>query len=450
MPNEETIALLLKLQGFDSINDVIKQFRDLKSAGEELSKEQEQALIALEAYKNVMKDVGTGAQVYNDLLVEEAQDRRIANQMLVEGTEAAREAEAEFERLAQVTRDNAVALKELAGAEAEGGGGFGGLASNMMKAEKVAMAIGTGSGLGRIGPMLESITGALGLGGGVGMAAGGLIFALEAILPKLEAFGEKMGVIGQKLTETQVAMQTLTSAAGRGPTRKKRALGRLESKIAALEDKEDELQGGLPAQDRMDLDHARAMAAKVREEVEQEDRDWKESVGHDKRQQELNDQQADLDIEANDPDAQYQARHKAGMARRNAEVDRYNAQLARRKRMDANLKRATNEGVKDLDDEDRAAKQAQREQDRAAKQAQREAERFDRQNTPEHQMRGLVAANTHGFDDRQQAQIARYTMENQQIGMDIYNAMDQAVKATQRQILLGVMKRSQIISDSNL
>src|SRR6516165_10647398 len=124
MPNEETIALLLKLQGFDSINDVIKQFRDLKSAGEELSKEQEQALIALEAYKNVMKDVGTGAQVYNDLLVEEAQDRRIANQMLVEGTEAAREAEAEFERLAQVTRDNAVALKELAGAEAEGGGGF--------------------------------------------------------------------------------------------------------------------------------------------------------------------------------------------------------------------------------------------------------------------------------------------------------------------------------------
>ena len=75
----------------------------------------------------------------------------------------------------------------------EGGkGGFAGLAANVMKAEKVMAGLAGGSGFGRMGGMLESITGALGLAGGTGMAAGGLIFAFEALIPKIEKFIEKM------------------------------------------------------------------------------------------------------------------------------------------------------------------------------------------------------------------------------------------------------------------
>src|SRR5208282_513817 len=58
-------------------------------------------------------------------------------------------------------------INNVAGKEG-GGSGFLGLATNARKAEQAALAIGTGHGLAKLGPMLESITGALGFGGGVG------------------------------------------------------------------------------------------------------------------------------------------------------------------------------------------------------------------------------------------------------------------------------------------
>ena len=87
-----------------------------------------------------------------------------------------------------------VKLEEATGTgEGESGsGGFAGLAANVMKAEKIMSGLAGGSGFGRMGGMLESITGALGLAGGVGMAGGGLIFALEVLIPKIEAFISKM------------------------------------------------------------------------------------------------------------------------------------------------------------------------------------------------------------------------------------------------------------------
>ena len=76
------------------------------------------------------------------------------------------------------------------------GGGFKGVASNVIKAEKVISGLVSGSGFGRMGPMLESITGALGLAGGAGMAAGGLIFAFEALIPKIVTFIDKIDGAG--------------------------------------------------------------------------------------------------------------------------------------------------------------------------------------------------------------------------------------------------------------
>ena len=73
-----------------------------------------------------------------------------------------------------------------------GSGGFKGIAGAAVKAEKAIGMLASGGGLGRLPSMLEGVTGALGLAGGAGMAAGGLILAFESILPKIVTFIEKM------------------------------------------------------------------------------------------------------------------------------------------------------------------------------------------------------------------------------------------------------------------
>src|SRR5208282_6088267 len=86
------------------------------------------------------------------------------------------------------------ALDSVAGKgdDESGTGGFRAVASNALKAEKVLAGLAGGAGFARMGPLLESITAALGLAGGTGLAAGGLIFAFESVIPKVEAFIEKM------------------------------------------------------------------------------------------------------------------------------------------------------------------------------------------------------------------------------------------------------------------
>ena len=66
------------------------------------------------------------------------------------------------------------------------------IVASIVAAEKVASGLASGSGFGRMGGMLEKVTGAIGLASGTGMAAGGLIFAIEAIWPKIDKLIEKM------------------------------------------------------------------------------------------------------------------------------------------------------------------------------------------------------------------------------------------------------------------
>ena len=60
----------------------------------------------------------------------------------------------------------------------------------MIKAEKVIW--GSSVALDRNRPDARVDTGALGLAGGAGMAAGGLIFAFEALIPKIVTFIDKI------------------------------------------------------------------------------------------------------------------------------------------------------------------------------------------------------------------------------------------------------------------
>ena len=82
-----------------------------------------------------------------------------------------------------------------------GSGGFKGIAGAAVKAEKAIGMLASGGGLGRLPSMLEGVTSALGLAGGAGLAAGGLILALESTIPKIVTFIEKMdgaAEVGQK------------------------------------------------------------------------------------------------------------------------------------------------------------------------------------------------------------------------------------------------------------
>jgi hypothetical protein len=92
------------------------------------------------------------------------------------------------------------------GSGESGVGGFAGLSSNALKAEKVINAMITGGSLARTGPMLESITTALGMTSGVGFAVGGLMFAVQALIPHLETFfgymdPEKLKASGEQMRE---------------------------------------------------------------------------------------------------------------------------------------------------------------------------------------------------------------------------------------------------------
>lgn len=397
IPSEETIRLVLQTFGIESVKEAIEGLRALKEQTGQLSGEQEQALINLETYRNIIQDVGKGEQVYMDLLVEEAQDRRIANEMIREGVAAAEAMRVKEEELAEVTRRNAEALRELAGAEG-GVSGFSGLASSLFKAERVAQAVATGGGLARIGGMLESITTSLGMAGGVGMAAGGLLYALEGIIPKLTDFFAKFEAGASQMEKVRDAMAAIDRGAARGGSRRKRALQRTEAKIAALEDKEDE-QGFLALDDQADLRTLREKASQMRLDIEREENDVKASDEELKRRERVAEAQAELDFEENDPDAQFQRRRRAARARRAAANETFSEgmasadQVLRQIAADDREKEATDREIqRNSAAAVRLGEQADRERAQAQRDADREAARAARAAAPLAQLRAAQAA----------------------------------------------------------
>lgn len=135
------------------------------------------------------------ARVLKQATLEEEQALLRVSEALVKEQEELNEVAATAKRAADSLETSIIqALEDVAGTgEGESGsGGFKGAASAALKAEKVMGGLASGSGFGRMGPMLESITSAIGLAGGTGLAAGGLIFAFESLGPKIAKFVEDM------------------------------------------------------------------------------------------------------------------------------------------------------------------------------------------------------------------------------------------------------------------
>ena len=173
----------------------------------------------------------------------------------------------EQERLDAIVLKNQESLEALAGqGDGESGsGGLKGVAGGALKAEKAIHALASGSGLGRLGSMLEGVMGPLGLPG-VGLAIGALAYELEPAIPRIREFIDawEMGV--KPLSDAANEVERMNRA--QGEARQKRAFHRIESKIMALEDKED-TQGFLSAEDTLNLRRLREAAwSKEREASE--------------------------------------------------------------------------------------------------------------------------------------------------------------------------------------
>ncbi len=174
--------------GTESVIQAKEDFKHLTQEMEQTSKAGETVATATKTVDEAAAELRKQISDLNDVLREQARlyaAGELPIDVFIRGSGAARTVIANLEK----------GLEELVGSDE--GGGFKGVASNVMKAEKVISGLVSGSGFGRMGSMLESITGALGLTGGVGMAAGGLIFAFESAIPKIEKFIEKITGAGE-------------------------------------------------------------------------------------------------------------------------------------------------------------------------------------------------------------------------------------------------------------
>lgn len=202
MSEGEQVALFFKQAGIEIVTDAKQSFEHLTEAMKDTAKATDQVEEATKSVdtttRQVIEVLKSDSTVVEDLKQKiaelTAQQNTLRDSFVAGLIPSASQFKEDFDRLGDSIADKQGILEAATGTGAgEGGkGGFAGLAANVMKAEKVMSGLAGGTGFGRMGGMLESITGALGLAGGTGMAAGGLIFAFEALLPKIEKFMEKM------------------------------------------------------------------------------------------------------------------------------------------------------------------------------------------------------------------------------------------------------------------
>lgn len=393
--DDEAIRLALEAAGIENVAEVTKGFADLrtemvntKGAGYELETQTYDLVKGLDEEGQKNYDVATSMQEMNKRMRERAEALQAVRDAI--DVEIQKEQE-----LADTVAKNQRTLDAMAGSE-EGGTGLKGIAGGALKAEKAISSLASGHGLGRIGGMLESIMGPMGLPG-VGLAIGAIVYELEPAIPKIKAFFDawEMGV--KPLDDVTAAIERLNRA--QGETREKRALARIDSQIAKLEDKEDE-QGWLAPDEKNKL-------FKLRDASQAAHREMEESAERDRK----SDAEAKL-VKKNLADQARQDERNAE-DRQNADAKAAHNQLdARRKRVE-HAQRVEDEGIiEQANEADRAEKDAARQAETARRQDQARAARQARENTLEALQRGAIAADRTAI----MGQVGAVDQQNQALG----------------------------------
>jgi len=199
---DEQIRLLFKQGGLDIVTDAKESFHNLTEEMKETAKAADKVQEAtktvdttVEQAKQVLADTST---VVADLKAKIAsltgQQNDLAESFRSGLIPSASQFKEQYDNLgSEISRNQSILEAATGTGDGESGkGGFAGLAGGAIKAEKAISAIATGHGLGRLGGLLESLVGLIGGPAGAGLAAGGLLFAIEGLLPKLTTWAEKM------------------------------------------------------------------------------------------------------------------------------------------------------------------------------------------------------------------------------------------------------------------
>lgn len=449
----ETLKLVLEAAGIENVQEVTKSFDELKDAGKNLAPPLDQAKEVLTQTTPVLDELKNATTLL-------AQAQKDLNAELLAGTI---QADTYLERSRELDRaqgEVAETLERLAGTGESGG--FAGLTSNVFKAERAFTALATGHGLGRVGPMLESIIGAAGGAAGIGYGIAGLAFLLETIVPKVVHFlsswdSDKLDAANKSVDDLIAKIQKLQALKGDEASKAFRdylpgqdilgmtagALGTSGLGEQATEEEKASMEGRIAPIQGMDAAGYRALqeeakqkvAARIQKANVAQAAKWidqaqepgeagkraramlkglaqqapgafpPEFSGFLEGLEETPEQAkaAEQEIEENDPDQQYMTRHKANREAYNATVDPWNQRVKAEEQGRKDIERITDQ-ARTSGQHNEAHFAADRKRNAAI--AQRDATRQERDNTPEAINRRELAA-------QQNAVMGQVQAENQ-------------------------------------
>ena len=253
------LELILKTIGVENVKECVKAYEDLAKSAESTAKPLDQAKESLESIERAERAATVAAKEATAGLNEEA----IA-----------------AKNMAEIADEVQTPLARLTG-EGDGEeaiGGFKGMAGGAIKAEKAINSLMSGKALGRLGPMLESLLGPLGVPG-LGLAFGAIAMEAEPAIRAVSGFIDAWDKGIKPLTDAAEAIERLSLA--RGGDRRARAYKRLEAQMEPLEEKKD--LGILSAAETLQLRKLHEAAAgyesEAREEAAAADRHKREQAG---------------------------------------------------------------------------------------------------------------------------------------------------------------------------
>ena len=249
-PMETAIAELAKTGTV--VEDLKEKIRQLKDRHEELNTARKAELITEEQYK-AQSDILVKSQAEKETLlkrltaaetekkrideeaakaldkVTEALDRETAAQNAAAA--AAQSAAAAQARAFATTTASAEALTGFGEGE-EGKGGLAGAAAGILKLERAGVGLATGHGLRGATNALEALALAAGGPAGVGLAIGGIVTFIDVVLPKLQSLRDAMIGITESTKAAAKALQEQKEQAEKN----QEAVDKLSKKLPASEE----------------------------------------------------------------------------------------------------------------------------------------------------------------------------------------------------------------------
>ena len=426
------LELILKTMGIENVKEVVTAYEDLAKSAKDTVKPLEEAETALKELSKTEEQVAEENRKF--IQTEQKLQEEIAR--------AIEQIDRQVKSLGD-TRELVESLNEplqRTAGQGEGEdavGGFKGMAGGAIKAEKAINSLMSGKGLGRLGPMLESLLGPLGVPG-LGLAFGAIAMEAEPAIRAVAGFIDAWDKGIKPLSDAAEAIERLTRV--QGDERRQRAYQKIEARIAPLEEKR-EAKGFLSAEETLQLRRLHEAAARYEDEASQE----AAAADRRKRQQTAKKESADIDLQFD----KYLRDQRTAAQKESADIDDQldKAQVDKRRQHDKEI----------VAEQKHAAAEAKRER----KHEESEQKRLARESTPlaiQHREQQAVQQEAAGYAQMAlpgmpvgvQERAAHHMVENYNMGLAIGHTVDEqvyyAIMQTRQDLARGIingMKRNQ-------